>query len=58
MGNKLEIQKGQNVQGLREITLNLERISGIQYHHFWAKIVFRVYGDKKRNAVVVGCWRG
>lgn len=29
MGNKLEIQKGQNVQGLREIPLKFERISGI-----------------------------
>ena len=58
MGNKLEIEKGQNVQGLREITLKSERISGIWYHHFLVKMAFKVYGDKKRNVVMVGGWRG
>lgn len=46
MGNKLEIRKGQNVQGLWEITLKFERISGIRYHHFFVKMAFKVYGDK------------
>lgn len=58
MGNKLEIEKGQNVQGLREIPLKSERISGIRYHHFFVKMAFKVYGDKKRNVGMVGGWRG
>ena len=51
MGNKLEIRKGQNVQGLWEITLKFERISGIRYHHFFVKMAFKVYGDKFQNGL-------
>lgn len=44
VGNKLEVRKEGSVQSLRKKTLKVDCVKGIEYHCFWVKIVFKVYG--------------
>ena len=43
-GNKLEDKKEGSVQSLGEKTLKCGCENGMEYHHFWVEIVFKVYG--------------
>ena len=54
VGNKLEVEKEVSVQSLREKTLKCDCVNGMEYHGFWVKIVFKVYGDKIKNGSMSG----
>ena len=60
VGNKLETEKERSVQSLGEKTLKFDCEKGMEYHDFWVKIVFKVYGGKIKNGSmswVDGGWK-